>query len=518
MYDAAVPLISDFLTASAARLPDKVALVCGGERVTYRDLDERSNALAGFFVERGLTRGDRAVVFGDNTVESVVAFWAVLKAGAVPSVVNPLTKADKLAYVLNDGRARALVTEARLAPSFEPAAARAPHLAITVVAGDLPAARLTALPGGVTLRDVLATPRPRPPRRCIDVDLASVIYTSGSTGEPKGVMLTHKNMVTAATTLTTLFENTEDDVILAALPLAFNYGLYQMIMAFKVGARLVLEKGFAYPAKVLEVMAREGVTGFPGVPTMFAVLAEMKGLDQFDLSKVRYITNTAAALGDKHVRCLQAACPNAKIFSMYGLTECKRVSYLPPELILDKPDSIGVAVPNTEFWLVDEHDRVVGPGETGQIVVRGSNVMRGYWEKPEETARALRPGPMPGEVVFYTGDLGRLDEDGHLHFVGRMDDIIKTRGEKVAPREVERAIAELSGVKECAVVGVADPILGQAIKAFVVLEAGAAMTERQLVQLVSQRLEAFAVPKHITFVDDLPKTMTGKIKKTDLVE
>jgi len=330
------------------------------------------------------------------------------------------------------------------------------------------------------------------------------------------VMLTHRNMLTAATSITTYLENVEDDVILGVLPLAFDYGLYQMIMAFRVGARLVLERSFTYPAEVLSAVVREGVTGFPGVPTIFAILAEMKTLGQLDLSKIRYVTNTAAALPVKHILALKKIFPSARIYSMYGLTECKRCTYLPPADLDRKPTSVGIAIPNTELWIVDEQDRKVGPGVVGQLVIRGATVMRGYWEKPEATARKLRPGPLPGEVVLYTGDLCRLDDDGYLYFVGRMDDIIKSRGEKVAPKEVENVIVNIPGVKEVAVIGVEDEILGQAVKAFVVLEAGISMTDRQVVRECQARLESFMVPKVVEFLSELPKTTTGKIKKTGL--
>jgi acyl-CoA synthetase (AMP-forming)/AMP-acid ligase II len=354
-----------------------------------------------------------------------------------------------------------------------------------------------------------------PARRAIDVDLAALIYTSGSTGDPKGVMLTHRNMLTAATSITTYVGNVEDDVILGVLPLAFDYGLYQMIMAFRMGARLLLERSFTYPADVLQRVVEEKVTGFPGVPTIFAILAERKTM-KYDFSNVRYVTNTAAALSEKHIGALREIFPKARVFSMYGLTECKRCTYLPPEDIDRKPTSVGIAIPNTELWLVGEDGQRLGPGEVGQLVIRGATVMRGYWEKPEETAKKLRPGPLPGEMVLYTGDLCRLDEDGYLYFVARMDDIIKSRGEKVAPKEVESAIVNIDGVKEVAVIGVPDEILGQAIKAFVVLEEGATLTDRALLKECQARLENFMVPKFVEFVTELPKTMTGKIKKTGL--
>lgn len=510
-------LLHDYLVDSARRLPEKVALVAQGQRLSYREIDERSNALANALARRGVERGDRVIVFADNAVPAVIAFWAVLKANAVVSMVSPLTKADKLTYLLRDSQARALVTEARYAPVVAVAAAAAPELRAIIAAGE-PAGTELAGVGAVAWDEAVAdADRARPPRRrAIDIDLASIIYTSGSTGEPKGVMLTHRNMLTAATSITTYLENVEDDIILGVLPLSFDYGLYQMIMAFRMGARLVLERSFTYPAQVLDVVVREGVTGFPGVPTMFALLAEMKSLKEYDLSRVRYVTNTAAALPVKHIRALQGIFPGARIYSMYGLTECKRCTYLPPADLDRKPSSVGIAIPNTELWLVDEDDHRLGPGQTGQLVIRGATVMRGYWNKPGATAERLRAGPLPGEMVLYTGDYCRLDEEGYLYFVGRMDSILKVRGEKVAPKEIEMVLCDAPGVKEAAVIGVPDEILGEAPKAFVVLEKGAQITERELRRACQERLEPFMVPKQIEIVADLPKTVTGKIMKRGL--
>lgn len=520
IHERATPLLHDFLLASARRLPDKVALVCGKQRLGYGELDARSNALAHALAARGVARGDRVVVFADNTVEAVIAFWAALKAGAVVSMVNPLTRADKLRYLLDDCRATALVTDAHLAAVFAPVAAASRHLRAVIVSGAFPAERLPELPGGVAWEAALAAEDARraapPPRRCLDIDLAAIIYTSGSTGDPKGVMLTHRNMIAAATSITTYLENVEDDVILGVLPLAFDYGLYQLIMAFRVGARLVLERSFAFPAQVLNAVVAERVTGFPGVPTIFAILAELRSLASYDFSSIRYVTNTAAALPVKHIEVLRRLFPAARIYSMYGLTECKRCTYLPPADLERKPGSVGLAIPNTELWIVDDQDRRVPPGVVGQLVIRGATVMRGYWEKPEATAEKLRPGPLPGELVLYTGDLCRLDDEGYLYFVARMDDIIKSRGEKVAPKEVENALMNIPGVKEAAVIGVPDALLGEAVKAFVVCEEGVTLDEAQLRRECQARLESFMVPRHVAFVPSLPKTDSGKIKKTGL--
>lgn len=516
MMHGPVPLLHDYLAFSAARLGDKVALVCGKQRVTYAEIETRADALAHELAASGTGPGDRVMIFADNTVETVVGFWAALKANAVACIVNPLTKSDKLAYLLNDCRPTALVTDAHLMATFGLPARRCPSLKLLVVSGPVDDADIGLLPNAVRWEAVIAAGGRPPARACIDIDLAAIVYTSGSTGDPKGVMLTHRNMMTACTSIASYLRIAEDEVILNVLPLAFDYGLYQMIMAFRTGARLVLERSFAFPAQVLGLVGQEKVTGFPGVPTIFATLADLKSLKDFDLSSIRYVTNTAAALPVKHIRMLRGLFPEARIYSMYGLTECKRCTYLPPEDIDRKPDSVGIAIPNTQMWIVDADDRRVGPGVVGQLVIRGATVMKGYWGKPEATARKLKPGPLPGEQVLYTGDFCRMDEEGYLYFVGRSDEIIKSRGEKVAPKEVENALLDIQGIKEAAVIGVPDDILGEAIKAFVVVEQGTSVSEKQIQRECQRRLESFMVPKYIVISESLPRTDTGKLRKAAL--
>jgi acyl-CoA synthetase (AMP-forming)/AMP-acid ligase II len=323
-------------------------------------------------------------------------------------------------------------------------------------------------------------------------------------------------MCTAATSVSGYLELGEADVVLGVLPLAFDYGLYQLIMTTRVGARLLLERSFTYPAAVLARVVSEKVSVFPGVPTLFTILAGIRNLASYDFSAIAKVTNTAAALQLRHIEALREIFPKALIYSMYGVTECQRCTYLPPDALARKPLSVGIAIPNTELWLVDEDDNKVGPGEVGQLVVRGATVMSGYWDKPEQTAKKLRPGPIPGEHVLYTGDYCRMDDEGYLYFVSRMDDIIKSRGEKVSPVEVERAIYQIDGVKEVAVIGVFDELLGEAVKAIVVAQDDAELGIQALLLGCQKRLESFMVPKYFEIVAELPKGLTGKIQKGSL--
>ena len=507
-------LLHELFETTARRVPEKVALGVGSQRYTYRELDGLATRLAETLRQRGVQRGDRVAIFADNGVEVVVGIYGALKAGAVFMPVNSLTKADKLAYLLNDSRAATLVTTQFLRGIWEPAITDAPSVKACIVAGlPVDAGDSRLMPYEAAIAGASGDPQRA---LAIDQDLASIIYTSGSTGEPKGVMLRHLNMVSAARSVNGYLGMTGDDVIMCALPLAFDYGLYQILMAFMVGATVVLERSFSFPVKVLETMASEGVTVFPGVPTMFSLIMGLNNLSQFDLRRLRMITNTAAALSERHIQELRALFPQATLFSMYGLTECKRVTYLPPDQLDIRPTSVGRGMPNEEVWLVDEQGKRLPNGSTGELVIRGSNVMRGYWEKPEHTARRLKPGPNPGEMVLYSGDVFRTDDEGFLYFVARKDDIIKSRGEKVSPKEVENVLYALDGVQDAAVVGVADDILGQAIKAFVVLRPGCEHREKDLLRHCQERLESFMVPKHIAIVPELPKTDTGKIKKTGL--
>jgi amino acid adenylation domain-containing protein len=496
--------VERFLEESALRFPEKTALVAGKERVTYADLNARAERVAHRLRREGVQRGDRVVLFLPNGVEIVVALFGALKAGAVFSPVHPSTKAGRLAYLLNDCRAAALVTESRLLPEVSQALDDAPSVHL-LVAMDVPDPAAAAH----------ANPQPLA-HGGIDIDLAMLIYTSGSTGFPKGVMMTHRNIEAAATSITTYLENTSDDIIMNVLPLSFDYGLYQVLMGIKTGGTVILEKSFTFPYVILRKMQEEKVTGFPLVPTMAALLLQMKELQPGSFPHLRYLTNTAAALPPAHIVRLQELFPTTRLYSMYGLTECKRCTYLPPEQLLQRPSSVGIAIPGTEVYVVDGYGQRVGPGEVGELVVRGAHVMQGYWGNHAATDEKLRRGPYAWERVLYTGDLFRMDEDGFLYFVGRTDDIIKSRGEKVSPKEIENVLYALEGVREAAVVGTPDAILGMAIKAVIVPAEESELTEREVLRHCAQHLEDLLVPKFVEFRDTLPKTDTGKIRRGEV--
>lgn len=508
--------VESFLEHFAAATPHATAIVCEDRRLTYSALEARANRLAHALIDAGVERGDRVAIWLDDPLETVVSLFATLKAGAVVVILDSTKKADSVAYVLNDAAARVLILPGERVGSLAPRWAELSDLETLIVLGapDGAAGSKRVCIWAELLERSAARSAP-PPKRAINLDLAALIYTSGSTGKPKGVMLTHLNMYTVSASIMTYLGNTCEDVILNVLPLSFGYGLYQVINSVRVGSTVILERSFAFPAAVLQKIAAERVTGFPSVPTIVAVLLQMD-LSKFDLSSLRYMTNAAAALPVDHILRLRKLLPHVRFFSMYGQTECQRVCYMPPEQLDARPASVGIAIPFTEVYVVDEQGQRVPPGVVGELVVRGAHVMKGYWRAPEETARKLRPGPLPDEKVLYTGDLFRTDDEGYLYFVSRRDDIIKSRGQKVAPREVENVLHTHPDIAEAAVVGVDDPILGQAVKAFVVLRPGAQLATQELLAHCARRLEDFMVPKQVEFRPALPRNASGKVDKLSL--
>jgi long-chain acyl-CoA synthetase len=506
-------LLHQFLKRTAEILPGRPAIVALGLSHSFQTIDEISDTLASELQRLGVGRGDRVAVMLESSVEIVITLWAILKAGAVFIPINPGVKADRVGFILADSGAAILVAPAELHSRVNDATAIARFSGAVVWAGEA-----MGLPGA-RLDEIIDRPHeaPKDPG-LIDQDLCLIIYTSGSTGMPKGVMMTHRAICNNVWSISTYLRNTMDDVVLCVLPLSFDYGLFQVLTGARVGFSVVLQRSFAYPYDILRRIAEYKVTGLPGVPTIFARLLDSAPFDGLDLSSLRYLSNTGAALPAAHIASLRQLLPNVAIFSMFGLTECTRVSYLEPASIEAKPTSVGRAMPNSETYIVDEAGRRCSPREVGELVVRGASLMVGYWRRPDETARALRDGDIFGEKVLFTGDLFWMDEDGDLYFVGRRDDVFKCRGEKVSPREVEACLYELDAIAEAAVVGVGHPTDGMAIKAYVVLRDGREVSEAMIRAHCRERLEPRLIPRFFEFRSNLPKTDSGKITKTGLLE
>ena len=481
--------------------PARTALITPEAPVSYGELDRWASRLARSLVELGVKRGDRVATLLPNGTAAAIAIYGVLRSGAAFSPINPTTKRERLSELLADLEAAAVIC----APEH-----REMVLAAAENAGEIPV--LSVLDDGLDTeldaRDFALS---------LEVDLAAVIYTSGSTGEPKGVVLTHRNMTFVADSIIEYLELSQADRILCLLPLSFNYGLYQLLMSIRVGATLVLEPGFAFSGRTVSLLVDEEITALPGVPTVFQTLLSLRGLRERSFPNLRLITNAGAPLPAGAVVAIRETFPNTNLFLMYGQTEATRIAYLRPELVDAKPTAVGGAIPGTEVWIEDDDGNMLGAGETGELMVRGAHVMQGYWNDPDGTAARLRPGRWPWERVVRTNDLFRLDEDGQLHFVSRRDDVIKSRGEKVAPHEVEKILRSDPGVSEAAVVGIPDHLLGEAVVAHVAPTSGTDVDPVALRRLCAEKLEDYKVPRRIDVHPQLPKNINGKVDRAALI-
>jgi long-chain acyl-CoA synthetase len=490
--------LEEALRAVAARDPGKIAVATPDRRLSYSELDRQADRVAAGLAARGVSRGDRVLLALPNGTDMCAAVYGVARAGAAFSPVNPTIKRDKLAEILQRAGATGVLADQERGETVAAAVELAQSSCFVEGVGDVEADE----------------PRPAPP---IDMDLAAILFTSGSTGEPKGVALVHRNITFVTASIVEYLELGPEDRVLCVLPLSFGYGLSQLLTCVQAGATLVLEPGLSFPGRLVQLLEEEQITGLPGVPTVWAMLTGLKGLDERELPHLRFLTNAGAALLGPALAAVRRTFPRARLYSMYGQTECSsRVCYLPPEQLDERPDAVGVPIPGTEAWIETENGGVAPPGVVGELMVRGSHVMQGYWGDPDTTAASLRPGRWPWERVLATGDLFRADEEGYLYFVSRRDDIIKSRGEKVAPREVEEVLLALEGVREAAVVGVPDRLLGQAVHAHVSLNPLTTLEPEQIRRYAAERLEDHKVPRLVTLHDELPKTPNGKLDKLTL--
>lgn len=512
--------LCDSLLTSAERISDKVALVIEGDSYTYSQLLEAASNLATGLLDRGLQRGDRVAIYMDNTWPCIVSLYAITLAGGVFLIINPQTKADKLSFIITDCGARILLSDAHLSEQLNAVLPELGLLEHVICSGNLEKQAINDMNiSGVVeiFAQVLSVSQTSSNNKNITPsDLAALIYTSGSTGNPKGVMHNHSSMTFALGSLIEYLRLSESDIILNVLPFAFDYGLYQLLMSVHLGATLVLERSFTYPALVFKRIEEFQVTVFPAVPTIFSMLLAAHKRKKIVFNSITRVTNTAAALPAEYISNLKEIFPNALIYKMYGLTECKRVCYLEPELLDDNGRSVGKAIPGTEIYLLGADGHPVDDGEMGILYVRGPHIMLGYWNNPEQTEKMLKSGELPGERVLCTHDWFKKDANDLLYFIGRSDDIIKTRGEKVSPIEVENVLLGIDGITEAAVIGLPDEMLGESVNAYISLENDSSLIEREIRKICMSRLENFMVPQKIYILDELPKTSTGKITKKDL--
>lgn len=501
---------------SAIRDPDAPALTAGDRTATYGELWQQATNVAAGLRSLGLGRGERVAVYLDKRVETVAAIFGTSVAGGVFVPVNPLLRAKQVAYILADCDVRVLVTTPERLDLLKDDLADCKTVERVVVVGDPVAGappgahyQITSWPDLVSAGGDSGSWPPG-----IDTDMAAILYTSGSTGSPKGVVLSHRNMIVGAESVSSYLGNTAEDVIGAVLPLSFDAGFSQLTTGFLVGAHIVLIN-YLLAGDVVAVCAKHSVTGLTCVPPLWMQLVDQKWPDGASRS-VRYVANTGGRMPRATLGKLRAAFPAALPYLMYGLTEAFRSTYLDPVEVDRRPDSIGKAVPNAEILVVREDGTICDPGETGELVHRGPLVALGYWNDPERTAERFRPAPgreaglcLPETAVF-SGDLAVRDEEGFLYFVSRNDEMIKTSGYRVSPTEVEETVHDTGLVKDAVALGIEDPRLGQRIVLVVSPLAGIEVDTAALLAELRRRLPLFMVPKDVLVRPHVPRSPNGK--------
>lgn len=509
-------LVHHLLEASAGRTPERPAVWYQDRWTTYAEVDGRSNKLANSLKDNGISRGDRVALLYENSLDYIIAYFAILKAGAITVALNTDTTATALADLLNHSGARAIITNPRFARFINPALAEAPGVELAILdRDDSRDEKGIGRPQRISLETIYASGKAaRPNVRMIDLDIASIVYTSGSTGRPKGVTLSHLNIVSNSRSITAYLGLTASDRVMVVLPFPYIYGKSLLNTHFFAGGSVVIDNRFAYPQTVLETMQKTEVTGFAGVPSTYLILLNKSAVRKFRFPFLRYVTQAGGALAPAVQKEVARVFAPARLYVMYGATEAAaRLSYLEPDMLPKKWGSVGKPIPNVDLFVADEGGRRLPPGQAGELVARGPNIMVGYWKDPEATAQAVRNG------LYRTGDLGYEDEEGYLYITGRANDMIKPGGFRVSAKEVEEAIYELEGVHEAAVLGVEDSVLGEAVKAFIVpKEESGGLDVEQVRKALSRALPPYKLPKYIEFRKALPRNESGKILKAALLE
>ena len=515
-------LVHELLFDSAARNPQNEALTFQESRLQYGALAEAVLGGASAFLALGLGRGERVAVFLEKRPETVSALFAAAAAGAVFVPINPILKAPQVLHILKDCNVRILVTSQERLVFLAPALKGCPDLrAVLLVgaSGPLPVLEAVEVAGW---KEACSHGGAARAHRVVDTDMAAILYTSGSTGLPKGVVLSHRNIVAGARSVAGYLGNRESDRILAALPLSFDAGFSQLTTAFAVGASVTL-LNYLLPRDLLRTAERERITGLTAVPPLWIQLSRLDWT--LGGRHLRYIANTGGRMPKATLDALRGALPHAKVFLMYGLTEAFRSTYLAPEELDRRPDSIGKAIPNAEIMVVREDGSRCAPGEPGELVHRGALVSLGYWNDPQKTAERFKPAPgqPPGlvlpEIAVWSGDTVATDEEGFLYFIGRRDEMIKTSGYRVSPTEVEEALYATGLVAEAAAFGIPHPEIGQQIVVVATSREGAPLDAGALIAACRPRLPAFMLPARIIVREgSLPRNPNGKIDRKSLAQ
>jgi acyl-CoA synthetase (AMP-forming)/AMP-acid ligase II len=507
--------LQDYLIKSAQEFPDKEALIQAGSRTTYREILHGASAMARWLLSENLQYGDRVAILSDNPPEYVMAYFGILMAGGVAVPLNTQTSAGTLQYLFNHCGISVLFTQTNYLKYLNELRDALPTL--TAVAMSVRKDEDTRnLPCKCTNLDVIiASQENELPQgvtaRISDSDLAQITYTSGTTGKPKGVMLRHSNLMANTDSIIRYLRLNRDERHMVVLPFFYSFGNSILLSHFAVKASMVVHQNLVYPNVVLDLMVREKATGFSGVPSTYAILLNRSALSSYAFPHLKYCTQAGGAMSPKLAQMLKKVLPNVDIYIMYGQTEaCARLSYLEPADLIRKAGSIGKAIPNVKLDVLNQQGNPVKPGETGEIVAQGKNIMAGYWNDPEGTRMVLK------KEGLWTGDLARMDEEGYLYIVSRKSDMIKSGAHRIAPKEIEDSILEHEAVHEVAVLGVDDEILGEAIRACIVLKEGKPCSKKEIQSHCHKRLPAYKVPHQIIFCEQLPKTSSGKIKKSEL--
>jgi acyl-CoA ligase (AMP-forming) (exosortase A-associated) len=509
-------LIHHMLRTSAHHLADKEALVHGDQRLSYREVARRAGGLAQGLRRAGLVRGDRMGIYLDPSVAQVVSIFGISEADGVFVPINATLFPEQVGHIIKDCGMKGLITTAAKLSALTPLLQQIPTFEFIVLTGEGDTPQIVLpLHRFEEMCDLAGPPEWR--EQAISKDLAAILYTSGSTGKPKGVMLSHANVMAGSTIVSTYLGITSTERILAVLPFSFDAGMNQLMTAFQQGGTIVLIN-FVFAREVIQMLLKERITGLAGVPTLWSLLAQPNStLQKQPLPDLRYITNTGGAMPQAVLKVLRQALPTIKIFLMYGLTEAFRSTYLPPEELDRRPTSMGKAIPDTEILVLKEDGKLCEPGEIGELVHRGPTVSLGYWNRPEDTARALRPNPVLApemgdcEKVCYSGDLVKTDAEGFLYFVGRRDTMIKSSGFRISPTEIEEVLFQTGKLRGAAAIGIPDDVLGQVVKVFVVAKDGTPVDPLELLSICAEKMPRYMVPKFLEVLDELPKTSSGKV-------
>lgn len=485
--------------------PDNEVVIQGDERSCYRDLGLRCANVAQYLIANGIARGDRVALVLQNSLHYIAIYYGIWFAGGVTVALNTQAKAHDIENWTRHADAKWLFIDDN-------------HPELPLL-GGLQASGVRLVPVPVhSIADRANTDAdwefiqnnnsPLPETKAFEDNLASIIYTSGTTGHPKGVTLSHGNLASNVDSILDYLKISSSDSIVNVLPFYYSYGNSILHTHIAKGARLILENSLLYPHRVVDRIAAEQATGFSGVPSTFSLILGRVNLNDFDLTSLRYVTQAGGPMSPVLIDKLMESLPGADFFVMYGQTEATaRLTYLDPEQIVAKRGSIGKAISGVSIEIRNKDNLPVQPGETGEICAKGPNIMQGYWKDPDQTKTTIKAG------WLHTGDLAHCDSDGYIYIDGRASDMIKSGGNRISPKEVEEVIQELDGVRDVAVVGIPDEMLGETIKAFIVPVADSKLEKRAVQFHCKNRLAVYKIPKTIEFVDELPKTASGKIQR-----